>query len=457
MTQFEHGHALLIGVGADLPITVNDATGLADFLKNPAYCAYPPQQVKLLTETQSTRSHILKAFDELASAATGEDTVIIYFSGHGYVSELPLVGETYFLMPHGYDVKNLAQTAIQGRELAEKLRAIPAQKMLILLDCCHAGGLDAEETKGVTLVKSSMLPESAELLAEGSGYVFIGSSRADELSYAGKPYSVFTYALLEALAGEGVAKKDGFVRVADIAGYCREIIPRRTEKRAHGIQHPVFNFSQADNFAVAYYAAGDNEPKGVPFTPLQVEEPEAALQSIFDQQGQTVHGNQTNIGTIDGDVGQIGDSYHQHGGVSIQGDGQISIGGSVVSGDQWNFASDLRGTTVQSSFENILQAVDSLPHGNTPQRAAIKQSLSQLFVEFAQAPNKLAEEIENLSERLEWFFEEVAEEAPDLDVVDKFAERVTTVAAKTSVTLPTVSPLVRDILDKSRAMLFKSG
>jgi hypothetical protein len=34
-TQFGHGFALLIGVGADLPNTVDDALGLADILKDP--------------------------------------------------------------------------------------------------------------------------------------------------------------------------------------------------------------------------------------------------------------------------------------------------------------------------------------------------------------------------------------------------------------------------------------
>ena len=48
MTQFTHGHALVIGIGADLPNTVDDAVGLADILKDPERCAYPPGQVRML-------------------------------------------------------------------------------------------------------------------------------------------------------------------------------------------------------------------------------------------------------------------------------------------------------------------------------------------------------------------------------------------------------------------------
>jgi len=42
---FANGHALLIGVGADLPVTVQDATVLHDALNPSAHAAYSPNQV----------------------------------------------------------------------------------------------------------------------------------------------------------------------------------------------------------------------------------------------------------------------------------------------------------------------------------------------------------------------------------------------------------------------------
>ncbi|MBN1322756.1 MAG: hypothetical protein JW986_01975 [Methanotrichaceae archaeon] len=47
--QFTAGRTLLIGVGADLPSTVDDAKGLAGILVEPSRSAYPPEQVALLT------------------------------------------------------------------------------------------------------------------------------------------------------------------------------------------------------------------------------------------------------------------------------------------------------------------------------------------------------------------------------------------------------------------------
>jgi uncharacterized caspase-like protein len=136
--RFEQGHACVIGIGGDLPTTVNDAKGLARILKDPERCAYPENQVQLLTEGQATRSNIVAALERLASTTNTESTVLIYFSGHGHL----IKGiNSYYLMAHGYNTEQLAETALSGGEFTDLLREIPAQKLLVVLDCCHAGGL----------------------------------------------------------------------------------------------------------------------------------------------------------------------------------------------------------------------------------------------------------------------------------------------------------------------------
>ncbi len=321
---FKSGHALILGAGADLPTTIDDAQGLAAILTDAGRCAYPPEQVQCLTGPAATRDAVLTALDLLAQRADAESTVVVYFSGHGYTVSTSM-DDLYFLMPFGYDVNQLKTTAIKGSEFAAKLRAIPAQKLLVLLDCCHAGGVGEAKTPGIEgLSKSPLPPEALELLQEGRGRVLIASSREDEQSFAGKPYSAFTLALIEALSGVGVAKKDGFVRVADLALHTREVVPGRTKNR----QHPVLHFEHADNFVLAYYAGGDTQPKGLPFPAEEIEiEPEPGAwqvggdvvmgnkSTVFDQRGQTV-GTQTNIaGNVTGPV------------LSGNFDGPVAVGG----------------------------------------------------------------------------------------------------------------------------------
>jgi hypothetical protein len=269
MASFDQGYALVVGVGADLPNTVDDAVGIAEILKDPARCAYLPDHVHVLTGEKATREHILAGLDALSQSASSQSTVLVYFSGHGYRVASP-TGEFFYLMPYGYNLDRLYRTAVNGAEFTDRLRAIPAQRLLVLLDCCHAGGVGEAKAPGLQLAKSSMPSESYGLLAEGSGRVLIASSQEDELSFGGRPYSVFTLAVIEALCGVGVAKQDGYVRVADLALYAREVVPRRTRGR----QHPILHFEHADNFILAYYAAGEPRSKGLPFAGEPRVEPE---------------------------------------------------------------------------------------------------------------------------------------------------------------------------------------
>ena len=266
---FTHGHALIIGVGGDLPNTIEDATRLADILKDPERCAYPPEHVHLLTGKQATRDGILAKLSALAQTTDAQSTVVVYFSGHGY-QFISTMGESYYLLPYGYKVRRLYKTAISGREFTAKLRAIPAQKVLLLLDCCHAAGVGEPKSVDLEIAKAPLPPDALALFNEGRGRVLIASSREDEVSYGGTPVSVFTQAMIESLCGVGVTKKDGYVRVADIALHAREVVPKRTDDK----QHPILHFEHADNFVLAYYAGGDKQPKRLPFANQPQIEPE---------------------------------------------------------------------------------------------------------------------------------------------------------------------------------------
>jgi Caspase domain len=247
---FTHGYALLIGVGGDLPVTVQDAIALRDILISPQRCAYPPGQVMLLTKDQANRQGILDGLGWLINSVQRDEraTAIVYFSGHGGFTP------EYHLVPAGYDSQKIKKTAVSGAEFTQKLREIRAQKLLILLDCCYAAGMTT--AKASSFKPSSFPPELASVLVQGSGKVFIASSRQDEVSRIGSPYSVFTQALREGLAGYGTSTRDGYAYIADVALYVGRVIPARTG----GKQHPVLDMRHADNFALAYYAGGAKTP-----------------------------------------------------------------------------------------------------------------------------------------------------------------------------------------------------
>jgi hypothetical protein len=343
---FESGYALLAGAGGDLPDTVDDALGLAKIFQDEGRCAFPPAQVYVLGGEQARRKDILDALDRLAH--TGEqDTVVVYFSGHGYRVSHPALGGQYYLMPFGYNVDDLPGTAISGNELAGKLAAIPAQKLLLLLDCCHAGGVGEAKAAGLQFAKAPLPAEVLPRLQAGRGRVLIASSKEDELSYAGKPYSAFTLALIEALCGKGASMKDGYVRVADLALHARQMVPRRTADK----QHPVLHFEGADNYVVAYYAGGETQPKGLPFEvePEIEPEPGAWRAQKIDTGGGPYFGGKVTNSTI------IGRDWNFN--IQAQ-DRSINVGGPVsnsalISGDRNRVEMGTGGNVSETSHIHI--------------------------------------------------------------------------------------------------------
>lgn len=258
---FHRAHALLIGVGGNLPCTIRDVEGLRDILVNPERCAYPPDQVRLLTEENASVENIRAELKRLAKVIEKDkrgSTVIVYFSGHGgYVQSRE--GEAYSLVASGCGRNESQETTMRGTDFTALLEDIRAERLLLVLDCCHAGGIELPLAKGVAYKELS--PQVRTILASKQGRVVLASSTGAELSWTGEPYSAFTHSLLEALCGEGNPRCDGFVRVGDVVTYTSDRVPQKTNQR----QHPTFDFNKSDNFEIAYYGGGDTKVKSLPF------------------------------------------------------------------------------------------------------------------------------------------------------------------------------------------------
>ena len=258
--RFYHGHALLIGAGADLPMTVNDARDMYDLLIDPRRAAYPPEQVHLLTEEAANRDNILNALDHLVNVDHPEQsTVIVYYSGHGGFLTKPdeKNGKDYYLLVNG--CLGNRETCIREMEFIEKIRAIRAHRLLVILDCCHAAAMAPVKSiprPGGNLNMKQAVQDLAEKLSEGGGRVILASCRDDQLSYGGKKNSMFTQCLIEVLEGRAPGQKDGeYVKLLTVLAYLFEAVPERTSNPAiylSGPQHPFVPqiTGLSDNFAI---------------------------------------------------------------------------------------------------------------------------------------------------------------------------------------------------------------
>ncbi len=251
--RFSNGYSLLIGTGGSLKITTDDAVALYRVLTDPLRAAYPLEHVELLIEEAANRQNIIEAFDRLIERANQnpEATVIVYFSGHGGRIVYNDAPNEYYLIPYGYNPAQRATTAISGIEFTEKIELLKAKKLVVFLDCCHAGGLPQLKDPGEIFIKAPLPLGLLSVLDKGTGSVVVASSHEGEYSYTGHPYSIFTTCLLEALEGKASINKDGFARILDILIYLFKNVP----ERAPGPQHPFVKkvLDLGDNFPLCFH------------------------------------------------------------------------------------------------------------------------------------------------------------------------------------------------------------
>jgi hypothetical protein len=182
-SHFTFGHALLIGVSVyqtaylNVPggTTAQDARALAHLLRDPQRAAYPEEQVRVLLDAAATRARILAELDALAQRLAGApgSTALIFFAGHGTPC-----GASYALLPHDANPVHLAATAVTAELFHRAVAQVRAQarRLVVLLNCCHAGGVgDAVLDAGDVLSGAAPPPEFYRPLAARTGPVVVSA------------------------------------------------------------------------------------------------------------------------------------------------------------------------------------------------------------------------------------------------------------------------------------------
>lgn len=255
MNQFSNGRALVVGIAryAHKPLpeaVVNDAHDVAALLSDPALCGYPADQVTLLLDGQATKAAIEHELEQLAKTARADDTVLVFFSGHGGRITTN-AGVDGCLVP--VDADGTPARMILGEELTAALKKIRAARVVLVMDACHSGATASPKGE-LDAVEMSLRDADYDRLASGEGRVVIASSKPDEVSYAYKHMrnSVFTDALLKALRGDASVRGDGLVRVLDVFSFVAERVPKIDAR-----QHPYFKGHALDqNFPLALDRGG---------------------------------------------------------------------------------------------------------------------------------------------------------------------------------------------------------
>lgn len=218
--------AVVIGVGnyedkalGALPNAVRDARAVYQALVQDGQL-FSPQNVALMVDDAAdlmrrpTRSNILTFLHTWLELAGSEDSLLIYFAGHGIDENGAL-----YLMPLDGRTANVSLTGIAYRDFEEQLEHSKAKLSLIILDACHSGA-----GRGITTMTRGMM-DDIEKYSEGR--IVLASCKENEFSHEyDKEHGAFTHFLLEALQGAGDDDKDGLVSAKETSNYTFEKVRR---------------------------------------------------------------------------------------------------------------------------------------------------------------------------------------------------------------------------------------
>ncbi|MDA1335242.1 MAG: caspase family protein, partial [bacterium] len=168
-------HAYFIGVNKhqdeeirELKGAVRDALALYSIFKD----TLPDEDIEYFVDEQATKEAILSTLNNIQEKAVADDTVILFFSGHGT--------NDHQIVPYDTSLKKQGETTISMNELASLFKSCAAEKIIIILDCCFSGGLSAKVIEDSPTSKS---PHSPLFDLAGNGRVILTASSQEQEAY----------------------------------------------------------------------------------------------------------------------------------------------------------------------------------------------------------------------------------------------------------------------------------
>ena len=250
--------AVVIGVGryenAGIPFlkySVPDADAMYQVLTTTV--GIKKDNVMLLTdrtERKPTLRNIKYALGTfLARSARKDDTVIVYFAGHGAPEVDPRGierdGLAKYLIPSDADPDDLYSTGLPMDELQTIFGRIEAERVVMFLDACYSGGAGGRTFASKKTRAGAIDDLFLERLTRATGRVIVTASKTSEVSLELPElgHGIFTYYLTEGLKGAADLNRDGIVSLQELYEYVEQQVSRKS-RSVGGNQHPVMKGEQ---------------------------------------------------------------------------------------------------------------------------------------------------------------------------------------------------------------------
>ncbi|MEG2803978.1 polysaccharide deacetylase family protein [Stenotrophomonas sp.] len=215
---YEKSWAIVIGIDdyskwPRLEYASHDAQAIADTLTG--QFGFPASQVITLKNQQATRNNILAAFhDRLADERTGKnDRVFVFFAGHGATRKLASGRDLGYIIPVDSDPNEFATDAIAMTDIQNIAESLQAKHVMFVMDACYSGlGLTRGGGGSSAFLRENARRSARQMLTAGGADQQVADSGPNG-------HSVFTWVLLQALAGKGDLNGDGLITGTELAAY----------------------------------------------------------------------------------------------------------------------------------------------------------------------------------------------------------------------------------------------
>lgn len=229
--------ALLVGINRyndpaipPLNFCVNDVLALEKMLTSVGYTVVTLHDDAPEAHRKPTRTNVEAELKTLCDTATADDLLLVHLGCHGELDDKqqPVLVLT--------DTRRsiLAESGIPLVKVETQLRASKARRLVIFLDACHAGVKD-----GSRGLPDPQFLHNAHDLAEGFALIAASTAQQKAQEWQKEKHGVFTYFLLEGLAGRADHVGKQFVTVDDVKTYVLDGLRRWRVENSGLIQEPT--------------------------------------------------------------------------------------------------------------------------------------------------------------------------------------------------------------------------
>lgn len=215
----------------NLDYSVPDAKSVAQFFRGKTNTLFERVEFTELYDAQATKTGLLQSLKDLQGVRT-QDVVLVYLAGHGEAA-----GEEWYFIPHDAvhpeKPDALKREGLSSRELAQAVTALPARKVVVMIDACKSGA---------ALAGFRGLEERRALaqLSRATGTHLVAATTKDQLASEVQAlgHGVFTFTLLEGLKGKAaLGSRD--VTARKLISFVEQALPELTLRHRAEEQYPV--------------------------------------------------------------------------------------------------------------------------------------------------------------------------------------------------------------------------